>query len=148
MLSFDDNTQNSYDIVHLSNDKGTGRKYIRKFRSNYNEMVWHETVQGAVYRLATGATDSTEVIRIDSNSAIPGNYKGYVITGKMELHGSGNAMTLHRQTGQAAYMAWWDRRDGKTNVVVISVMRMVLVMVLCGVMMLVLTHLIWKVVDK
>ncbi|EFB3690003.1 tail fiber domain-containing protein [Escherichia coli] len=115
VLSFDDNTQNSYDIVHLSNDKGTGRKYIRKFRSNYNEMVWHETVQGAVYRLATGATDSTEVIRIDSNSAIPGNYKGYVITGKMELHGSGNAMTLHRQTGQAAYMAWWDRRDGKNQ---------------------------------
>lgn len=115
VLSFDDNTQNSYDIVHLSNDKGTGRKYIRKFRSNYNEMVWHETVQGAVYRLATGATDSTEVIRIDSNSAIPGNYKGYVITGKMELHGSGNAMTLHRQTGQSAYMAWWDRRDGKNQ---------------------------------
>lgn len=115
VLSFDDNTQNSYDIVHLSNDKGTGRKYIRKFRSNYNEMVWHETVQGAVYRLSTGVTDSTEVIRIDSNSAIPGNYKGYVITGKMELHGSGNAMTLHRQTGQAAYMAWWDRRDGKNQ---------------------------------
>ncbi|HBI9782148.1 TPA: tail fiber domain-containing protein [Escherichia coli] len=115
VLSFDDNTQNSYDIVHLSNDRGTGRKYIRKFRSNYNEMVWHETVQGAVYRLATGVTDSTEVLRVDSNSAIPGNYKGYVITGKMELHGSGNAMTLHRQTGQAAYMAWWDRRDGKNQ---------------------------------
>lgn len=115
VLSFDDNTQNSYDIVHLSNDKGTGRKYIRKFRSSYNEMVWHETVQGAVYRLATGVTDSTEVLRVDSNSAIPGSYKGYVITGKMELHGSGNAMTLHRQTGQAAYMAWWDRRDGKNQ---------------------------------
>ena len=115
VLSFDDNTQNSYDIVHLSNDKGTGRKYIRKFRSSYNEMVWHETVQGAVYRLATGVTDSTEVLRVDSNSAIPGSYKGYVITGGMELHGSGNAMTLHRQTGQAAYMAWWDRRDGKNQ---------------------------------
>ena len=115
VLSFDDNTQNSYDIVHMSNDRGTGRKYIRKFRSNYNEMVWHETIQGAVYRLATGATDSTEVLRVDSNSAIPGSYKGYVITGKMELHGSGNAMTLHRQTGQSAYMAWWDRRDGKNQ---------------------------------
>ncbi|HCX7760476.1 TPA: tail fiber domain-containing protein [Escherichia coli] len=78
-------------------------------------MVWHETVQGAVYRLATGVTDSTEVLRVDSNSAIPGSYKGYVITGKMELHGSGNAMTLHRQTGQSAYMAWWDRRDGKNQ---------------------------------
>ena len=115
VLSFDDNTQNSYDIVHLSNDRGTGRKYIRKFRSNYNEMIWHETVQGSTYRLATGATDSTEVLRVDSNSAVPGSYKGYVITGRMELHGSGGAMTLHRQTGQAAYMAWWDRRDGKNQ---------------------------------
>lgn len=114
-LAFDNNSQATYDIVSLSNAPDNSRNYLRKFRSKSGEMIWHETVQGAVYRLATGATDSTEVIRIDSNSAIPGNYKGYVITGKMELHGSGNAMTLHRQTGQAAYMAWWDRRDGKNQ---------------------------------
>ena len=114
-LAFDNNSQATYDIVSLSNAPDNSRNYLRKFRSKAGEMIWHETVQGAVYRLATGATDSTEVIRIDSNSAIPGNYKGYVITGKMELHGSGNAMTLHRQTGQAAYMAWWDRRDGKNQ---------------------------------
>ncbi|WP_229460722.1 tail fiber domain-containing protein [Escherichia coli] len=114
-LAFDNNSQATYDIVSLSNAPDNSRNYLRKFRSKAGEMVWHETVQGAVYRLATGATDSTEVLRVDSNSAIPGSYKGYVITGKMELHGSGNAMTLHRQTGQAAYMAWWDRRDGKNQ---------------------------------
>lgn len=114
-LMFDNNPQGTYDIISLSNAADNNRNYLRKFRSKANEMVWHETVQGAVYRLATGVTDSTEVIRIDSNSALPGSYKGYVITGKMELHGSGNAMTLHRQTGQAAYMAWWDRRDGKNQ---------------------------------
>ncbi|QZI93826.1 hypothetical protein DEFFOIHO_00238 [Enterobacteria phage Cognac] len=114
-LMFDNNSQTTYDIVSLSNAPGDNRNYLRKFRSKAGEMIWHETVQGAVYRLATGATDSTEVLRVDSNSAIPGNYKGYVITGKMELHGSGNAMTLHRQTDQAAYMAWWDRRDGKNQ---------------------------------
>lgn len=114
-LMFDNNPQGTYDIISLSNAADNNRNYLRKFRSKASEMVWHETVQGAVYRLATGATDSTEVIRIDSNSAIPGNYKGYVITGKMELHGSGNAMNLHRQTGQSAYMAWWDRRDGKNQ---------------------------------
>ncbi len=114
-LMFDNNPQGTYDIISLSNAADNNRNYLRKFRSKASEMVWHETVQGAVYRLATGVTDSTEVIRIDSNSAIPGNYKGYVITGKMELHGSGNAMNLHRQTGQAAYMAWWDRRDGKNQ---------------------------------
>lgn len=114
-LMFDNNPQGTYDIISLSNAADNNRNYLRKFRSKAGEMIWHETVQGAVYRLATGVTDSTEVIRIDSNSAIPGNYKGYVITGKMELHGSGNAMNLHRQTGQAAYMAWWDRRDGKNQ---------------------------------
>lgn len=114
-LMFDNNPQGTYDIISLSNAADNNRNYLRKFRSKANEMVWHETVQGAVYRLATGVTDSTEVIRIDSNSALPGSYKGYVITGKMELHGSGNAMTLHRQTGQSAYMAWWDRRDGKNQ---------------------------------
>ncbi|EET3758700.1 tail fiber domain-containing protein [Escherichia coli] len=114
-LMFDNNPQGTYDIISLSNAADNNRNYLRKFRSKASEMVWHETVQGAVYRLATGVTDSTEVIRIDSNSALPGSYKGYVITGKMELHGSGNAMNLHRQTGQAAYMAWWDRRDGKNQ---------------------------------
>lgn len=114
-LMFDNNNQLTYDIVSLSNAPDNNRNYLRKFRSKAGEMVWHETVQGAVYRLATGSTDSTEVLRVDSNSAIPGSYKGYVITGKMELHGSGNAMTLHRQTAQAAYMSWWDRRDGKNQ---------------------------------
>ncbi len=114
-LSFDNNSQTTYDIVSLSNGPDDVRNYLRKFRSKAGEMIWHETIQGAVYRLATGTTDSTEVLRVDSNSALPGSYKGYVITGKMELHGSGNAMNLHRQTGQAAYMAWWDRRDGKNQ---------------------------------
>ncbi|HFW6730606.1 TPA: tail fiber domain-containing protein [Escherichia coli] len=114
-LAFDNNSQTTYDIVSLSNAPDDIRNYLRKFRSKSGEMIWHETVQGAVYRLATGTTDSTEVLRVDSNSALPGSYKGYVITGKMELHGSGNAMNLHRQTGQAAYMAWWDRRDGKNQ---------------------------------
>ncbi|HHO9854280.1 TPA: tail fiber domain-containing protein [Escherichia coli] len=114
-LMFDNNPQGTYDIISLSNAADNNRNYLRKFRSKASEMVWHETVQGAVYRLATGTTDSTEVLRVDSNRALPGSYKGYVITGKMELHGSGNAMNLHRQTGQAAYMAWWDRRDGKNQ---------------------------------
>ncbi|QZI94098.1 hypothetical protein HFGIMCCB_00249 [Enterobacteria phage Whisky] len=114
-LMFDNNNQLTYDIVSLSNGPDDVRNYLRKFRSKAGEMIWHETIQGAVYRLATGTTDSTEVLRVDSNSAIPGSYKGYVITGKMELHGSGSAMNLHRQTDQAAYMAWWDRRDGKNQ---------------------------------
>ncbi|QMP82575.1 long tail fiber distal subunit [Escherichia phage vB_EcoM_011D4] len=103
VLSFDDNTQNSYDIVHMSNDKGTGRKYIRKFRSNYNEMIWHETVQGNTYRLATGTTDASEVFRITSRT---------MFTGKGVFDAGQNVLRLERPSNQSNYIEWQDRRNG------------------------------------
>lgn len=112
VLSFDDNTQNSYDIVHLSNDRGTGRKYIRKFRSNYNEMIWHETVQGSSYRLATGSTDAQEIMTIESSSSIAGTHKGNIISGRMLLNGGSNAITLRRPAGQSNHIAFQDSRTG------------------------------------
>lgn len=112
VLSFDDNTQNSYDIVHLSNDRGTGRKYIRKFRSNYNEMIWHETVQGASYRLATGATDAQEILSVESVSSIAGTHKGNIISGRMLLNGGSNVITLRRPAGQSNHIAFQDNRTG------------------------------------
>lgn len=112
VLSFDDNTQNSYDIVHLSNDRGTGRKYIRKFRSNYNEMIWHETVQGSTYRLATGSTDAQEILSVESSSSIAGTHKGNIISGRMLLNGGSNAITLRRPAGQSNHIAFQDNRTG------------------------------------
>ncbi len=103
VLSFDDNTQNSYDIVHLSNDRGTGRKYIRKFRSNYNEMIWHETVQGNVYRLATGPTDANEVLKITDRT---------LQTGNAVFDGGNNNVRLHRNTGKSNYLEYYDARNG------------------------------------
>ena len=103
VLSFDDNTQNSYDIVHLSNDRGTGRKYIRKFRSNYNEMIWHETVQGNVYRLATGTTDANEVLKITDRT---------LQTGNAVFDGGNNNVRLHRKTGKSNYLEYYDARNG------------------------------------
>ncbi|EFX0195499.1 tail fiber domain-containing protein [Shigella sonnei] len=112
VLSFDDNTQNSYDIVHLSNDRGTGRKYIRKFRSNYNEMIWHETVQGSSYRLATGSTDAQEILTVESSSSIAGTHKGNIISGRMMLGGGSNVITLRRPAGQSNHIAFQDNRTG------------------------------------
>lgn len=112
VLSFDDNTQNSYDIVHLSNDKGTGRKYIRKFRSNYNEMIWHETVQGSTYRLATGSTDAQEILSVESSSSIAGTHKGNILSGRMMLGGGSNVITLRRPAGQSNHIAFQDNRTG------------------------------------
>ncbi|EFL6554615.1 tail fiber domain-containing protein [Escherichia coli] len=112
VLSFDDNTQNSYDIVHLSNDKGTGRKYIRKFRSNYNEMIWHETVQGSTYRLATGSTDAQEILTVESSSSISGTHKGNILSGRMMLGGGSNVITLRRPAGQSNHITFQDNRTG------------------------------------
>ena len=112
VLSFDDNTQNSYDIVHLSNDKGTGRKYIRKFRSNYNEMIWHETVQGSTYRLATGSTDAQEILSVESSSSIAGTHKGNILSGRMMLGGGSNVITLRRPAGQSNHITFQDNRTG------------------------------------
>lgn len=112
VLSFDDNTQNSYDIVHLSNDRGTGRKYIRKFRSNYNEMIWHETVQGTSYRLATGSTDAQEILTVESSSSIAGTHKGNILSGRMMLGGGSNVITLRRPAGQSNHIAFQDNRTG------------------------------------
>ncbi|EEW8139921.1 tail fiber domain-containing protein [Escherichia coli] len=112
VLSFDDNPQNSYDIVHLSNDRGTGRKYIRKFRSNYNEMIWHETVQGSTYRLATGSTDAQEILSVESSSSIAGTHKGNILSGRMMLGGGSNVITLRRPAGQSNHIAFQDNRTG------------------------------------
>ncbi|ABR24760.1 gp37 long tail fiber distal subunit [Escherichia phage Phi1] len=112
VLSFDDNTQNSYDIVHLSNDRGTGRKYIRKFRSNYNEMIWHETVQGSTYRLATGSTDAQEILSVESSSSIAGTHKGNILSGRMMLGGGSNVITLRRPAGQSNHITFQDNRTG------------------------------------
>ncbi|WP_446497081.1 phage tail fiber protein [Escherichia coli] len=112
VLSFDDNTQNSYDIVHLSNDRGTGRKYIRKFRSNYNEMIWHETVQGSTYRLATGSTDAQDILTVESSSSISGTHKGNILSGRMMLGGGSNVITLRRPAGQSNHITFQDNRTG------------------------------------
>ncbi|HHT1450085.1 TPA: tail fiber domain-containing protein [Escherichia coli] len=111
-LMFDDNGQGTYDIISLNNDSATGKKYLRKFRSKASESIWHEVVQGSVYRLATGVTDSTEVFRIDSSSSVGGSYKGNVITGRMELNGGSNVLTLRRPAGQSNHITFQDNRSG------------------------------------
>ena len=102
-LRFDDNPQGTYDIISLSNDSGTGKKYLRQFRSKANETIWHETVQGNVYRLATGTTDSSEVLRITGRT---------MYTGKAVFDAGSNTIRLQRPTGQSNYVEYWDTRNG------------------------------------
>ncbi len=100
-IRFDDNTQGTYDIISLCNDTGDGKKYLRQFRSKSGHTIWHETVQGSMYRLATGTTDSNEVLKITDRT---------LQTGRAVLDG-GN-IRLERQTGNSNLVEYWDRRNG------------------------------------
>lgn len=102
-LHFDNNTQGTYDIISLSNDPGTGKKYLRKFRSKANETIWHETVQGDVYRLATGSTDQKEVLKIVGSDGL--------FVDRLHLQGN-NAIRMWRPTGRSNYFEYMDQRDG------------------------------------
>ena len=52
--------------VFLSNAANGTKNYIRQFRGGTGDVIWHETVQGNTYRIATGSTDEQEELSISS----------------------------------------------------------------------------------
>ncbi|EMX5752202.1 tail fiber domain-containing protein [Escherichia coli] len=102
-LMFDNNSQTTYDIVSLNNVPDNNKKYMRKFRSRAAETIWHETVQGDVYRLATGATDQKEVLKIVGSDGL--------FVNRLHLQGN-NAIRMWRPTGCSNYFEYMDQRDG------------------------------------
>ncbi|EFC5319434.1 tail fiber domain-containing protein [Escherichia coli] len=102
-LMFDNNGQGTYDIVSLNNVPDNNKKYMRKFRSRAAETIWHETVQGDVYRLATGATDQKEVLKIVGSDGL--------FVNRLHLQGN-NAIRMWRPTGCSNYFEYMDQRDG------------------------------------
>ncbi|HBN1606037.1 TPA: tail fiber domain-containing protein [Escherichia coli] len=102
-LMFDNNSQATYDIVSLNNVPDNNKKYMRKFRSRAAETIWHETVQGDVYRLATGSTDQKEVLKIVGSDGL--------FVNRLHLQGN-NAIRMWRPTGRSNYFEYMDQRDG------------------------------------
>ncbi|EGW1333733.1 tail fiber domain-containing protein [Escherichia coli] len=102
-LMFDNNGQGTYDIVSLNNDSATGKKYLRKFRNKAAETIWHETVQGDVYRLATGSTDQKEVLKLVGSDGL--------FVDRLHLQGN-NAIRMWRPTGRSNYFEYMDQRNG------------------------------------
>ncbi|HFI7206808.1 TPA: tail fiber domain-containing protein [Escherichia coli] len=102
-LMFDNNSQATYDIVSLNNVPDNNKKYMRKFRSRAADTIWHETVQGDVYRLATGSTDQKEVLKIVGSDGL--------FVNRLHLQGN-NAIRMWRPTGCSNYFEYMDQRDG------------------------------------
>lgn len=49
-----------------------GKNYLRQFRGGNADTIWHETVQGGTYRLATGSSDAQEELQISTAGYIRG----------------------------------------------------------------------------
>lgn len=101
-LMFDNNGQGTYDIISLNNSTDSNKKYLRKFRSKSAETIWHEVVEGSVYRLATGVTDQSDQLKIDFNG---------VTVNRLFVKGN-NAIRMERRDGQSNYMEFMDYRSG------------------------------------
>ncbi|AON97282.1 large distal tail fiber subunit [Cronobacter phage vB_CsaM_leE] len=50
----------------LSTGTQGGKNYLRQFRGGNADTIWHETVQGGVWRLATGSTDAQEELQVST----------------------------------------------------------------------------------
>ncbi|EPU9412240.1 tail fiber domain-containing protein [Escherichia coli] len=102
-LMFDNNGQGTYDIISLNNSTDSNKKYLRKFRSKSAETIWHEVVEGSVYRLATGVTDQSDQLKIDFNG---------VTVNRLFVKGGNNAIRMERRDGQSNYLEFYDYRSG------------------------------------
>lgn len=66
MIDQDWLNQNVYCTSALSHTATGSKNYLRRFRGGNGDQIWHETVQGGTYRLATGDTDSDELLTLSS----------------------------------------------------------------------------------
>lgn len=59
-------TPTEYSFQRLPTYARNSKTYLRKFRGGISDTIWHETVQDGSYRLATGDSDSSEVLKLTS----------------------------------------------------------------------------------
>ncbi len=62
-------SQSKYHSIDLSEGARGGKNLLRKFRGGLGDTIWHETITGNVYRLATGNTDIDEQFRLEGGKA-------------------------------------------------------------------------------
>ncbi|KTH63151.1 tail fiber domain-containing protein [Enterobacter hormaechei] len=99
--------QNVYCMSALSTTATGSKNFLRKMRGGNADTIWHETVQGGVYRLATGNTDSQEELQI--STAQYARFRGEVQVSSVKGDGgqfravSGNFGFIIRNDGGNTY---------------------------------------------
>ncbi|EIO8464522.1 tail fiber domain-containing protein [Salmonella enterica] len=112
-LNFNANGQGVYDIEHLNDVPGDGKKYLRRFRSSQPASIWHETVAGGDYKLSTGNTDTDLQLWIKADS---GNRGGNVVSGRFTADNGNDAFKINYVPAtESAMLQIWERGTSNLN---------------------------------
>lgn len=112
-LNFNSNGQDVYDLEHLNDVPGDGKKYLRRFRSSQPASIWHETVAGGDYRLSTGSTDTHQQFYIQAGHD---GRTSRVTAGMFTADGGNDGFKIrYVPETESAMFQIWDRNTGNLN---------------------------------
>ncbi|EBB3001797.1 tail fiber domain-containing protein [Salmonella enterica] len=112
-LNFNANQQNVYDIEHLNDIAADGKKYLRRFRSSQTSAIWHETVSGGTYRLATGSSDISQEFLIEAGH---NGRSSRVTAGHFTATGGNDGFKIHYDPAtDSAMLQYWSMPEGSLN---------------------------------
>ncbi|ELV6287992.1 tail fiber domain-containing protein [Salmonella enterica] len=112
-LNFNSNGQDVYDLEHLNDVPGDGKKYLRRFRSSQPASVWHETVAGDDYKISTGVTDTDFQFWIRT---VSGNRGGNVVSGRFTADNGNDAFKINYVPAtESAMFQIWERGTSNLN---------------------------------
>ncbi|WOL25142.1 long tail fiber protein distal subunit [Klebsiella phage iPHaGe-KPN-12i] len=103
--------QNVYCTSALSHTATGSKNYLRRFRGGNGDQIWHETVQGGTYRLATGDTDSANLLTIESagNMFLNGSQGG---SSNLFLDADSNSVVWYRMINGTEKAVTFASNDG------------------------------------
>ncbi|EDI9200763.1 tail fiber domain-containing protein [Salmonella enterica] len=112
-LNFNSNGQDVYDLEHLNDVPGDGKKYLRRFRSSQPASVWHETVAGGDYKLSTGVTDTDLQLWIKADF---GNRGANIVSGRFTADNGNDAFKINYVPAtESAMLQIWERGTSNLN---------------------------------
>ncbi|EJB9518409.1 tail fiber domain-containing protein [Salmonella enterica] len=112
-LNFNSNGLDVYDLEHLNDVPGDGKKYLRRFRSSQPASVWHETVAGGDYKLSTGNTDTDLQLWIKADG---GNRGANIVSGRFTADNGNDAFKINYVPAtESAMFQIWERGTSNLN---------------------------------
>ncbi|EFQ8543312.1 tail fiber domain-containing protein [Salmonella enterica] len=112
-LNFNSNGQDVYDLEHLNDVPGDGKKYLRRFRSSQPASIWHETVAGGDYKLSTGSTDTDLQLWIKADGS---NRGGNIVSGRFTADNGNDAFKINYVPAtESAMLQIWERGTSNLN---------------------------------